>query len=61
MVVLLVYLGVGIGLLLLGILLYVLAVSSRRSYVCPECGERMRMEHGTASRCNVCGTPFQEE
>lgn len=48
-------------LLLLGIGFYALSVNSRRSYVCPECGERITTEYLDAKRCNLCGAPLQKE
>ena len=60
MTILVIYGFVVAGILGLAVVAYLFSVNSRRYYVCPECGERMRMEHGAAQRCNVCGTPFKE-
>jgi len=58
LVVVLMY-GVGIaGVAMLALLLYLLAVRSRRSYVCPQCGERLSVEYLNAKRCNMCGAPL---
>jgi hypothetical protein len=45
----------------LGILFYVLAVASRKSYRCPSCGEQMTVEHMRASHCNMCGAPLERK
>lgn len=42
-------------LVIVGVLTYMYSTSTRKFYVCPECGERMRTEHGSASHCNTCG------
>ena len=42
----------------LAIFLTMLAVQSRKSYRCPECGEKLRVEYLDARRCNVCGSPL---
>lgn len=36
------------------------AIRSRRSYVCPSCGQAVTVEHMTATNCNVCGAPLKE-
>lgn len=43
------------------VLFYVLAVVSRKWYLCPKCGEKLMVEHMRASHCNMCGAPLQEE
>jgi len=43
----------------LAILFYVLAVSSRKSYRCPQCGEKLRTEYLDARRCGMCGAPLE--
>lgn len=43
------------------LVLYLIAVRSRRHYACPRCGEQIVMEHGTASVCSACGSPLQEQ
>lgn len=48
-------------LLILAILFYFLSVQSRKSYKCPQCGERVRVEHMKASRCGMCGAPIKQE
>ena len=45
---------------IIGGLAWWFAVRSRRSYVCPSCGQAVTVEHMTASSCNVCGAPLQE-
>lgn len=45
----------------LAILLYYLAVRSRKTYRCPQCGESIRVEYLTAKRCGMCGAPLKEE
>jgi len=35
---------------------YYFAVRSRKTYVCPECGEKQRVEHMKTSRCGMCGS-----
>ncbi|MEZ5339109.1 MAG: hypothetical protein R3F46_12735 [bacterium] len=59
----------GIGVVLLGLLalplkefiMYLISVNSRRHYSCPHCGERIMMEHGTASICSACGAALVED
>lgn len=49
---------------MLAALFYYLAVKSRKSYTCPECGEKMKVEHMETARCGVCGsllTPDQKD
>ncbi len=55
---LLIYGGIGTVLVVLGVVFYMRAVSSRKFYVCPECGERVRVELMEAARCNTCGAPL---
>jgi ribosomal protein S27AE len=47
------------ALVVLGILFYVLAVSSRRRYRCPKCGEKLLTEYLDAKRCGMCGAPLE--
>ncbi len=61
MEILLIYLGIGVVVVGLGVLVYVFAVASRRRYVCPKCGERVKVEHMRASRCNMCGAALVGE
>lgn len=56
-VVILIALVLGLPLMLL---LYWLAVRSRRTYYCPNCGASMKVEHMAAVHCNQCGTPLKE-
>lgn len=39
---------------------FVFSVASRRSYRCPQCGERITTEYLKAKHCNLCGAPLQE-
>ena len=50
-----------VGFISLGILLYVLAVFSRKSYRCPQCGERLQTEYLDAKRCGMCGAPLDRK
>ncbi|MCB1218647.1 hypothetical protein KDL44_14785 [bacterium] len=58
-----------LGIVLLGLLalplkefiMYLISVNSRRHYSCPQCGERIMMEHGTASICSACGAALVED
>ena len=45
----------------LGIIFYVFAVASRKSYRCPQCGERFTTEHLSAKRCGHCGAELERE
>ncbi len=56
---LLIMLMVPAALVVLGILFYVLAVSSRRRYCCPKCGEKLQTEYLDAKRCGMCGAPLE--
>lgn len=57
----LIYGGVGLLLLCLAIVLYLFARSSRKSYSCPECGERITTEYLNARRCGMCGAELRRE
>ncbi len=35
---------------------YYFAVKSRKTYTCPECGEKTKVEHMETSRCGMCGS-----
>lgn len=37
------------------------AVRSRKSYRCPECGEKIRVEHMETARCGMCGSQLQRD
>lgn len=41
------------------LLFYMRSVESRKSYVCPQCGEKLRVELMNASHCNMCGAPLR--
>lgn len=41
-------------------LVWWIAVQSRRSYVCPACGNSITVEHMQASNCNICGAELRE-
>ena len=58
---LLIYGGMGLVLLALGILFYWRSVSSRKRYCCPQCGEQISVELMEAGHCNTCGAPFRSE
>jgi len=45
----------------LAILLYYLAVRSRKTYRCPQCGETIQVEYLKAEHCGMCGAPLKEE
>ncbi len=55
MAALLVYLLMGIGLLLLCVITYSYARSTRKQVRCTGCGEVVRMEHDRVSNCPSCG------
>ncbi len=44
-----------------GIICYVFAVASRKSYRCPQCGEKMTTEHLNATHCGHCGVELRRE
>ncbi len=56
-----VYGGIGVVVVLLSVVTYLFAVSSRKRYRCPSCGERIRTEYLDAAHCNMCGAPLQQE
>ena len=58
LIVLAVYGGIGLLLVGLGVVFYLRAVASRKTYACPQCGEVVRVELMRASHCNHCGTPL---
>ena len=50
------------GLVLVGLVLYMFSVVSRKSYRCPKCGERVvDVEHLSAKRCGMCGAPLERQ
>lgn len=49
-----------LALIPLALLFYVLSVNSRKGYECPECGERIMVEHMEAARCNMCGAELKQ-
>ena len=46
------------GLIALGLLFYLRAVISRKTYRCRQCGEIVDVELMHASHCNTCGAPL---
>lgn len=54
------FLVIGI-IIVFAILFYFLSVQSRKDYKCPQCGEKVRVEHMKASRCGMCGAPLKQE
>jgi ribosomal protein S27AE len=51
-----------IGLVLIGIVLYIFSVMSRKSYRCPKCGEKVvDVEYLSAKRCGMCGAPLERQ
>ena len=45
----------------LAVFLTLLAVRSRKSYKCPQCGEILRVEYLDARRCGFCGAPLNRK
>lgn len=46
---------------ILAAVFYYFAVKSRKSYTCPECGEKVRVEHMSTSRCSMCGSLLKQD
>lgn len=45
---------------ILCIVVYFFSVRSRKSYRCPQCGERItNVEYMQAKRCGMCGAPLE--
>jgi ribosomal protein S27AE len=42
--------------LILAAVCYYFAVRSRKTYTCPECGEKTKVEHMDTARCGMCGS-----
>ena len=61
MEILLIYGGVGVVLLAGCIIFYMFSRASRKSYSCPQCGERMTTEYLNATRCGHCGAELRRE
>lgn len=40
---------------------YYFAVKSRKAYTCPECGEKVKVEHMVTSRCGMCGSELKQD
>lgn len=55
----LIYTGIGGVVVAAGVIFYVRAVASRKTYRCPNCGEEVRVELMEASHCNHCGSPLR--
>ena len=49
------------GFLLLALVLYLFAVSSRKTYKCPVCGETIQVEYMQTNRCGMCGSQLKEK
>ncbi|MDM8549360.1 hypothetical protein QUF72_04745 [Desulfobacterales bacterium HSG2] len=45
----------------LSVVFYFLAVRSRKTYKCPECGESVRVEQMETARCGMCGSLLKKE
>ncbi|PID76521.1 MAG: hypothetical protein CSB24_06225 [Deltaproteobacteria bacterium] len=39
-----------------GGIFYYFSVKSRKTYECPECGEKLAVEHMESARCGMCGS-----
>ncbi len=50
-----------LGILLLAGIFYYFAVKSRKSYTCPECGEKFKVEHMDTARCGMCGSLLNQD
>lgn len=49
--------GLGsIGFVILAVVLYLYAMSTRRKVICRSCGEVIRMEHDRVRTCPSCGS-----
>lgn len=48
-------------LLVIAIVCYYFAVKSRKSYTCPECGEKTKVEHMDTARCGMCGSLLDQD
>lgn len=49
------------AILILAAIVYCIAVRSRKTYTCPECGEKTRVEHMDTARCGMCGSLLHED
>jgi len=47
--------------IVLAVVFYFLAVRSRKTYKCPECGESVQVEHMETARCGMCGSLLKKE
>lgn len=47
--------------LTLAAVFYYIAVRSRKTYICPECGEKTKVEHMDTARCGMCGSLLNQE
>ena len=59
--VILIYAVGGALLVSAAVVFYVFAVASRKSYSCPQCGERCSTEYLDARRCGHCGAELRQE
>ena len=59
--ILLIYCLIGIVVIAAGIIVYMFAVASRKSYFCPQCGEKMTTEYLNATHCGHCGADLRRE
>ena len=49
------------GVLGLALLLYLFSRSSRQTFNCPKCGERITTDYLNARRCGMCGAELEKE
>lgn len=49
------------AILILAAICYYFAVKSRKSYTCPECGEKFKVEYMDTARCGMCGSLLKQE
>ena len=40
---------------------YYFSVKSKKTYTCPECGEKVKVEHMETTRCGVCGALLKQD
>jgi hypothetical protein len=49
------------GIILLALVFYLFSLASRRTFKCPQCGERITTDYLEAKRCGMCGAELEKE
>lgn len=50
-----------LAVIIIAAICYYFAVKSRKSYTCPECGEKINVEYMEARHCGMCGALLNQD